>query len=212
MRAVIISNGDIDNYEYYKDILKDGDFIICADGAIRHCINLNVIPDLWIGDFDSCNKNEYIEKYSFLSDVPSISLNPQKDETDTHYACNIAMERGYNKILIIGGLGKRIDHAISNIGLLEHLLSSDVCAKIEDEHNTVTVFTDNYKSVSKRKYLSLIPLDREVVVEKTDGLLYPLDNYTMKRGMSLGVSNEKTKNEATIVLKSGTMLVVESED
>lgn len=212
MRAVIISNGAIENYEYFKGKIKEDDFVICADGAIKHCINLNVVPNLWIGDFDSCNKSEYIQKFSFLKDVPTVSLNPQKDETDTHYACNIAVEKGCREILILGGLGRRMDHAISNIGLLEHLLSLNVNATIEDEHNTISVFTKMYKSSGKRKYLSLIPLDKEVVVEKTCGLLYPLHDYTMKRGLSLGVSNEKTKNDASVILKSGTMMVIESED
>lgn len=212
MRAVIISNGTIDNYEYYKNIIREDDFIICADGAINHCINLNIVPDLWIGDFDSCNKKEYIEKFSFLKSVPTVSLNPKKDETDTHYACNIAVEKGYKDILIVGGLGKRMDHAMSNIGLLEHLFSTGVSGCIEDEHNSIHIFKDVYKSESKRKYLSLIPLDKEVCVEKTDGLIYPLHNYTMTRGLSLGVSNEKTQKEASIVLKSGTMLVIESDD
>ena len=212
MRAVVISNGTIKNYEYYKDIIKKDDFIICADGAIKHCINLKILPNLWIGDFDSCDKNEYIRKYPSLKDVMTVSLNPQKDETDTHYACNIAIEKGYKEILIVGGLGNRMDHAVSNVGLLEYIESSGVRGQIEDENNTICVFSDTYISASKRKYLSLIPLDKEVVVKKTDGLLYPLNDYVMKRGLSLGVSNEKTKKEAYITLKSGTMLVIESED
>ena len=34
MRAVIIGNGDIRNYEYIKSRLNDDDFIVCADGGI----------------------------------------------------------------------------------------------------------------------------------------------------------------------------------
>ncbi|MBE7050204.1 MAG: thiamine diphosphokinase [Ruminococcaceae bacterium] len=212
MRAVIISNGIIENYEYFKRKIKEDDFVICADGAIKHCINMHVVPNLWIGDFDSCDNEEYTQKYSYLKSVPVISLNPQKDETDTHYACNVAIEKGCTDILIIGALGKRMDHAISNIGLLEHLLSRGINGRIEDEHNTISVFSDTYISEADRKYISLIPLDKEVNVKKTDGLLYPLENHIMKRGYSLGISNEKKKNSIVITLTSGTMLVIESED
>ena len=36
MRAVIIGNGDIKDYQYIKSKINDDDFIICADGGYNH--------------------------------------------------------------------------------------------------------------------------------------------------------------------------------
>lgn len=36
MRAVIIGNGDIKDYQYIKSKINDNDFIICADGGYNH--------------------------------------------------------------------------------------------------------------------------------------------------------------------------------
>ena len=58
MRAVIIGNGDIHNYEYIKSKLNDDDFIICADGGIRHTQHLGIKADVAVGDFDSGEKRE----------------------------------------------------------------------------------------------------------------------------------------------------------
>ena len=59
MKAIIISNGVFDNYSFFKSKVTDNDYIICADGAIKHCIGMGIVPDLWIGDFDSCNYEKY---------------------------------------------------------------------------------------------------------------------------------------------------------
>ena len=53
MRAVVIANGEINDHQVLKKLIKPDDFIICADGAINHCIKMSIIPHLWIGDFDS---------------------------------------------------------------------------------------------------------------------------------------------------------------
>lgn len=212
MRAVVIANGDIKDYEYYKQRIKKDDFVICADGAIRHCIELNLTPDLWIGDFDSCNYRYYIDKYPRLSELDTRFLNPQKDETDTHAACNIALEKGCQSIVIWGALGSRFDHSVSNIHLLEYLLKKGISAYIENEKNTLTVFDRVLKVNKARKYLSLIPLDKSVFVEKTEGLKYPLKDFYLSREISRGVSNEILYETAAVTVKDGIMLAIESDD
>lgn len=51
MRAVIIGNGDIKDYQYIKSKINDNDFIICADGGYNHAEKMGIVPDVLIGDF-----------------------------------------------------------------------------------------------------------------------------------------------------------------
>ena len=53
MRAIIIGNGDIKDYQYIKSKINDNDFIICADGGYNHAEKMGIVPDVLIGDFDS---------------------------------------------------------------------------------------------------------------------------------------------------------------
>lgn len=212
MRAVVVANGHISDYDYYKDIMSGADFVICADGAIVHCIALDRLPDLWIGDFDSCNQVNLLSQYPQLKGIKRITLDTHKDVTDTHAACDIAIEQGYANITIIGAIGTRFDHTISNIHLLEYLHAKGVRACIENEYNTITVFDKELKLTKKRKYLSLIPLDSEVVVKNTSGLLYPLENFILPRNISRGVSNEIIGDSAVVTLEKGVMLAIESND
>ena len=50
MRAVIIGNGDIKDYQYIKSKINDNDFIICADGGYNHAEKMGIVPDVLIGD------------------------------------------------------------------------------------------------------------------------------------------------------------------
>ena len=58
MRAVIIGNGDIKDYQYIKSKIHDNDFIICADGGYNHAEKMGIVPDVLIGDFDSAKNFE----------------------------------------------------------------------------------------------------------------------------------------------------------
>lgn len=211
-RAIVVSNGKIEDYSYYKNKIKKDDYIICADGGIRHLLAIGVYPDLWLGDFDSCRFSELINAHRELKNVQTIHLNTAKDETDTHYACTQAIERGYSEITIWGGCGGRIDHMISNIHLLEFLKNQNVKGIIEDEKNSLQLCSKKLTVKKSRKYLSILPLTDCAVISKTEGLLYPLENFTLAREISMGVSNEIVAQKATIELESGLVLIAESDD
>ncbi len=212
MRAIIISNGDIKDYSYTKNLINKDDYIICADGAMRHCLKMDILPDVWLGDFDSCNFQTYLTDNPFLKSVETVKLNPQKDVTDTHAACDLAIKKGYKDILILGALGTRFDHTLSNIHLLEYLFKLNVSALILNENNILRVFDSYIKIKKSKKYLSLLPFDTDVVVKKTNGLKYFLENYKLDRSVSLGVSNEILSDEATIEIEGGLLLIIESDD
>ena len=41
---------------------------------------------------------------------------------------------------------------------------------------------------------------------------YPLENYTMERFLTIGISNEIVEDEAVICFKDGILLVMETKD
>ena len=211
-RCIIISSGVINDYSFYQSEICPDDYIICADGGIRHLISIGFSPDLWIGDFDSCRLRDIINDHPELKSVETVVLNTDKDVTDTHYACIEAIKRGYKKIIIWGAFGGRIDHMISNIHLIEFVADNGAEAILQDEKNTVSLCRDDIKIIKNRKYISLIPIDRSVIIDNTFGLKYPLNNYQLCREISLGVSNEIIDDYALISVKSGSVLIVESDD
>ncbi len=211
-RAVIFSNGEYRDYEFYKNIVKNDDYVICADGAVLHCARAGIIPDLWIGDFDSCNFSQTLQNYPALSEVEIRKLNCRKDKTDTHVACDIACELGYDEIFIFGAFGKRIDHMLANISLLEYLDKKNIATYLIDEKNTISFLTGTKKIKKSNKYFSIIPVSEYITVERLVGAEYPLNNEKLIRCESRGVSNEIVSDYAQITLSEGKALIIESND
>ena len=211
-RAVIISNGTVDDYTFFKSKISHDDFIICADGAIRHLLKIGIMPDLWIGDFDSCKFDQLCIDYPSLKQVQIKKLNPCKDETDTHICAIEAINKGYNDILILGGIGNRVDHMLGSVSLLEWLYENNVNAYIENEKNIITVVGNKTIIKKERDYISLIALDKEVFIKSFTGVKYPLDNFILKRGLTIGISNEILLNKANIDISYGRVLIIQSDD
>ena len=176
-RAIVISNGSVDDYDFLKEKIHNDDFVICADGAIRHLLKINITPDLWIGDFDSCMYDDLCSKYPHLKNVQTKPLNPCKDETDTHICAQEAINRGFTEILILGALGTRIDHTFANVFLLEWLFERDVNCIIENEKNIITLIDKKTTITKQKNYISLIALDNEVKINSFTGVKYPLKDY-----------------------------------
>ena len=53
-RCVIVSAGEIRDYEKARSFLREGDFFVFCDGGLVHAGGLCVKPDIIVGDFDSC--------------------------------------------------------------------------------------------------------------------------------------------------------------
>ena len=206
-RALIIVNGEVNDYEFYKNYISDDDFIICADGGIKHLNAIGKIPDVFVGDFDSCNANELCEG------IEIHKHNAKKNDTDTKLAIDIAFENGYGNIEILGGLGGRVDHLLANVFLLKYIHENGGTGKIVDEKNTILLLTD--KVILEKEdnaFVSVVPISSTLNGVTNKGLVYPLNDYTMHLGTTRGISNEFADDFAQISIDTGEALVIISKD
>lgn len=104
----VLLDGDLSITERLIHLI-DGSTIIAADGAIRFAEALGIVPQLWIGDFDS--SNEALQKK--YAQVKRITYPVAKDKTDGELAVDIALQKGATRIILCGALGgKRTDHVL----------------------------------------------------------------------------------------------------
>ena len=139
---------------------------------------------------------------------------PEKDLTDTESAINLAVSLNSSAITIIGATGTRVDHMLANIHILQIALDKKIIAKIINENNEIQLINDKtlIKKDNKFKYISVIPLTTEAKGVTIKGMKYPLENYTLKIGNSLGVSNEQIEEIAQINVKEGILIIIRSKD
>ena len=95
-----------------------------------------MVPDLVDGDFDSISHDgrEYLNS---LTDTEVVQLVPEKDDTDTQSAMNLAIKKGAKNILILGATGGRLDHFMGNLGLLTLGKESSVNVALADAQNYI---------------------------------------------------------------------------
>ena len=115
-RIIIFANGDLPDIGKARAILRNDDYIICADGGTRQASALDLKPDLVIGDMDSTD-SAYLQHLQ--ADGVLIERYPRaKNETDLELAIQRAIELKPKEIIIVAALGGRIDQTLANIALL----------------------------------------------------------------------------------------------
>ena len=192
-----------------KDLIGDfgPDFIMCADGGFDYAAAAGIKPDMLIGDFDSIKnpRDPEIETLVFPS---------EKDDTDTGICLQTALDRGYKDILIIGGLGGRLDHTMSNIQLITGKSSQADRIRIKDKYNSCAVLNNSSMkfSAAESKYISIFSMSESSTGVTTSGLKYPLKDAELTFGSTLGTSNEFITSEAEIAVKSGILLIILSQE
>ena len=199
MRAVIITGGTISDYAYTKNLIQPHDTIICADSGYDHALAMDLIPNVLIGDLDSIRE--------VPSGVPVMQHPMDKDFTDTELALNYASDKGYKDILLLGGLGNRMDHSMANIMMLVNFQNTIIV----NENNKIQIGKKIELRETKGTLVSLIPLSMCSGIY-TENLKYPLQNASMQVGHSLGVSNVMTDAKASVIIEKGDMLVIVARD
>jgi thiamine pyrophosphokinase len=152
--------------------------------------------------------------------VPMLRTSPHKDESDTELAVLEALRRGADGILIVGGLGgTRIDHALANIGLLampdlagRRVAMLDAGSRISLVRAPGPDGAPVHRTLPGRTgdLVSLLPVGEGVAGVTTHGLAYPLDDEPLPAGPARGLSNVRASSDASVTLRAGLLLVVES--
>ena len=77
-------------------------YVIGVDKGLEMLEQLDIEPDLIIGDFDSANdgiRAKYVTSPDAVVREKCVVLNPEKDFTDTHVAVLEAAKRGFTRAL-----------------------------------------------------------------------------------------------------------------
>ena len=192
-KAVIVLGGIIKDYSFLaKNIslhASDDTILVAVDSGANHLNEINVAPDLLIGDFDSISSDS-LEAFEL---VEKISFPVEKDQTDGELAIREVIKRGCTLIILYGAGGGRTDHLLCNLMLLELAASFIVAARIENEGETIYLISNSCPSVpmlvDEKSIISLIPVSPVVSGISTFGLKYELNNEKLERGSCRGISN-----------------------
>jgi thiamine pyrophosphokinase len=216
MHALVVADGEVPDRSALDAAWPGWDegvsLVVGADGGALRIDRLDRRPDIVVGDGDSLDpsaleklRREGIEVRLFPTD---------KDESDTEIAVTTAISMGATRITVLGAFGgRRFDHALANVALLALPAVEGRPMILLDQRTRVRLLTGPAQldlGGPIGDLVSLLPFGADVDGVVTRGLRYPLRDETLRAGPARGLSNVREEAAASVAIRSGRLLVVES--
>ena len=195
----VVGAGENFGLDFHK---KAKDYVIAADGGLKYLHELGMEPNLIIGDFDSLWKKPVHANI--------ISLESEKDDTDTLAAVREGIARGFDVFYIYCGTGGRFEHTLANIQTLGFLAQNGKRGFLVERNSIITVITDASISFddSCQGYISVFSYSETANGVSIKGLKYELENATLTNTFPIGTSNEFIGKASTISVTGGALMIV----
>ncbi|MCB1256233.1 MAG: thiamine diphosphokinase [Microthrixaceae bacterium] len=200
------------------------DLVVAADGGLDLALGLGYSPDHVVGDMDSVSSAALSRARSQglqLTEVPVA-----KDASDYELALDLAVERGADHLMVIGGASGRLDHVFATLLTLTHPKFAGLVIEGWLVDNYIAVINGRSarqddvglsRSSSRAvvtgdvgDQLSVFALNGPATGVTTSGLRWVLDDALLTGGTSLGVSNELIESTASISATDGTLAVIKA--
>jgi len=182
-----------------------GSRVIAADAGMKHAASLELVPELWVGDFDS--EPEGLPDH--LKSVTRQGFPREKDKTDGELAANIAIARGATSLLLVGAFGgERSDHEFLHLSLAIRLSEAGVPVMLTSgmQEGFPLPHGEMAFDYPQDTLFSIISFT-DLTGLSVQGAKWPLDAVEVRFGSSLTISNE-TRGRLTVSLGGGRAMLI----
>jgi thiamine pyrophosphokinase len=190
---------------------EEAEICIAVDGGWLAHRHAGVEPDLILGDLDSCGDLQEIEKIFPRSVIERVS---DQNLTDFEKALDWLENRGLpGQLVVLGGLGKRTDHCLSNL-MITARVDPSVEIIFDDEHEWVRRITPACPLVLSGRAdtpISLLPIG-EVGEVNSSGLHWELSDADFSWDQLISQSNRCSKDEVKVSCQSGVLYAFVSKE
>lgn len=200
----MIANGAACSYKLLQEKATEADFVLALDGALNRLLKANIIPDAVLGDLDSVEGLDKIQKK-----YPDLVVlhRPDQEKTDFEKGLDYLIEKGYKIVDILWATGARSDHAYANLSNLVKYTGRIQAHLVDDFMEIFDLPKDFSKNFLAGTVLSLMPIAKVEGI-LTENLRYPLHNEILEMGGRIGTSNEVLREGLVkIHFKKGHLLL-----
>ena len=207
MTAYIIAGAPSPDLSFIRANIPADGFVLCADKGYSYALRAGVMPDIIIGDFDSCT--DPIPEADYVTRLPR-----EKDYTDTVHCIDKAARLGYDDIVLFAATGGRLDHTVGNLCALAFARDRGVNAVMLSPQEEIRLLDMGVYHFHHRDGLtfSLFPFCCEAAVLSIRGAHYPLESGTLRSSVPIGVSNVFEGERAELEIESGRVLMIINTD
>ena len=167
----VILNGQMPTDETIINQITNSDYIIAVDGSANKLFDLEIIPDVIIGDLDSLQSIEN-------KDIELVKT-PNQNKTDFRKTLEWCIEKDILNISIFGISGESEDHFLGNYYTLSDF-GDKISWKAFTDFSVISPCVGNKKFESfKGQKVSLFCLKGSSTVN-SENLEYPLQSYRLQ--------------------------------
>ncbi len=210
-REFLLTAGGRRPEEKFFTMLARGRKIFAIDKGIEICRDLNILPEILIGDFDSAESSAV--NWALENKIPIERHPVDKDLTDTQLALNL-IEKSYllpttpYSLILTGIFGGRFDHLFSNVFTCA---AAKVATCLVDERELI-FFVHGSESFSVKFFVRPMALSLLPITEVCEGVTlknvhWELENATLKQNFPNAVSNRVEADTIKISAAKGTLAV-----
>lgn len=179
--------------------------VIAADAGIRHAATLGLMPELWLGDFDSVPT----DLDPRFADLPRETFPAEKDRTDGELAIDAALRLGATSLVLVGAFGgPRADHAFLHLALALRLAEAGTEVLLTSGRQEALPLLPGSASFDYEDGMPFSVLAfSELTGLSEEGSKWLLNSVDVPFGSSLTMSNE-VRGNLRISLGSGRALLL----
>ena len=199
INIAVVCNGKMPKDKTLINQIKSADYVIAVDGAGNTLFDLNITPNVIIGDFDSINPISH-EEIKFIE-------TKDQSKTDFRKTLEWCIENNILEISIYGISGKNDDHFLGNYYTLSDFIEK-ISWKAFTDFSIISPCkgTREFQSYKGQK-VSIFSMKGSSTVN-SENLEYPLESYRLQpsdeavRNISFSSQFIITSTNAILVFQS----------
>lgn len=208
--AVVVAASEFNRDVFLKMHEKSAfDYVMAVDGGYAHLQQLDIQADIVLGDFDS------------LGEVPTgvrtCRFPTEKDDSDLQLAMNRLVRQTYERIVVFGALGGRLDHLLANLRICANIAELGPEVTVVGLRETAYMLTGGNSwereagEIKAGTTISIMQIEGPVEGLFVRGLKWEGDNLNIAEQPSLCLSNVTTDEPILIGLDAGKIAIIVNE-
>ncbi|MEY4400976.1 MAG: hypothetical protein RL072_841 [Actinomycetota bacterium] len=208
---VVLLGGEIRDVTAVGEIPRDST-VIAADSGLHLAEPLGLQVAAVVGDMDSVDPVALAAVEALGTQI--LRYSSDKDASDAELALGHAATLGATQIVVIAGRSDRLDHELGNFAVLflEALRGCRVELRVAGARVFPLDAHDGERSslridCTSGDVVGVLPFGGDAHGVTTSGLHWALSEETLAVNSSRGISNRAVRDEVTVTLSSGRLLV-----
>jgi thiamine pyrophosphokinase len=205
--TILFAGGDPGLLSYLRGLDYEGSFLVAVDRGLAVLEELGLTADLFVGDADSVRPDLLAGLDPQRTRI--VRLSPHKDISDLEAAFDLLTAEGRKgTVLILAGLGGRLDHTVLNMQLAAQRIADFERISFEDGRCQVRPLTGNNTTrLVPGVTVSFVPMTSDVELTLI-GFEYPLAHVPIVQGSTRTLSNITRDTVQEIIVDRGTVLMI----